>query len=375
MLFGQAGNDILLGRGGSDLLFGGADDDILTGGDGDDQMFGEAGNDRMIWNPGDDSDLMEGGVGTDTAEVNGGNGAEVFTVTANGTRVRFDRLDPAPFAIDIGTSERLVVNMNGGDDSFSATGNLAALIGITVDGGSGNDTILGSNGADVLLGGDGNDFIDGQQGTTRLPGRRRRHSGIPGRQRPVRAGRRRHDVVQRQQRRRDLRGLANGGGCVPRNSQQRMDRHVEASDLNALAAPTRSRKRPPARRRGLNAEGRDDRRNGGRWRRRYRDPNGTNGDDVFDVGEPAPGSRARAGGPDDINSRRVRTTRGLNSWRDDDTRHHLPPAYQAHDRFGCGDDTCWADRARTRSCGRRQRFASATTARTQTSSRWGRPVQ
>ena len=164
MLFGQAGNDILLGRGGFDLLFGGADDDVLTGGDGDDQMFGEAGNDRMIWNPGDDSDLMEGGAGTDTAEVNGGNGAEVFTVTANGTRVRFDRLDPAPFAIDIGTTEQLVVNMNGGDDSFSATGNLAALIGITVDGGAGNDTILGSNGADLLLGGDGNDFIDGQQG-------------------------------------------------------------------------------------------------------------------------------------------------------------------------------------------------------------------
>ena len=127
-------------------------------------MFGESGNDRMIWNPGDDTDLNEGGAGIDTAEVNGGNGAEIFTVTANGTRVRFDRLDPAPFSIDIGTTENLVVNMNGGDDSFSATGNLAALIKITVDGGTGNDTILGSNGNDTLLGGDGNDFIDGQQG-------------------------------------------------------------------------------------------------------------------------------------------------------------------------------------------------------------------
>ena len=54
--------------------------------------------------------------------------------------------------------------MNGGDDQFSATGNLAALIQITVDGGAGNDTILGSNGIDLLLGGEGNDFIDGQQG-------------------------------------------------------------------------------------------------------------------------------------------------------------------------------------------------------------------
>ena len=164
MLFGQSGNDTLFGKGGNDFLFGGSENDVLTGGTGDDQMFGESGDDRMIWNPGDGSDLMEGGAGTDTAEVNGGNGAETFTVTANGTRVRFDRLDPAPFAIDIGTSENLVVNMNGGDDSFSATGNLAALISVTVDGGAGNDTILGSNGNDLLIGGTGNDFIDGQQG-------------------------------------------------------------------------------------------------------------------------------------------------------------------------------------------------------------------
>jgi Ca2+-binding RTX toxin-like protein len=164
MLFGQNDNDTLLGRGGFDFLFGGAGNDTLTGGDADDQVFGEGGNDLMIWNPGDDTDLFEGGADTDTAEVNGGNGAEAFTVTANGARVRFDRVDPAPFSIDIGTTENLVLNMNGGNDSFSATGNLAALINITVDGGAGNDTILGSNGADTLLGGDGNDFIDGQQG-------------------------------------------------------------------------------------------------------------------------------------------------------------------------------------------------------------------
>jgi Ca2+-binding RTX toxin-like protein len=163
-LFGQSGNDTLLGKGGADLLFGGEGNDTLTGGDGDDQVFGEAGNDRMIWNPGDDSDLFEGGDGFDTAEVNGGNGSETFSVTANGTRVRFDRLDPAPFSLDIGTTENVVVNMNGGDDTFSATGNLATLINLTVDGGAGNDTILGGNGGDTLFGGDGNDFIDGNQG-------------------------------------------------------------------------------------------------------------------------------------------------------------------------------------------------------------------
>src|SRR3954449_563972 len=163
-LFGAAGNDTLLGKGGLDMLFGGTESDTLTGGDADDQAFGQGGDDRLIWNPGDDTDLNEGAGGTDTIEVNGGNGTETFTATANGTRVRFDRVTPAPFSVDIGTAEKLVLNANGGDDRFSATGNLASLIAITADGGTGNDTLLGGNGADVLLGGDGNDFVDGNQG-------------------------------------------------------------------------------------------------------------------------------------------------------------------------------------------------------------------
>ena len=163
-LFGQAGNDTLSGKGGADLLFGGSGNDILTGGTGNDQVFGEAGNDRMIWNPGDGSDLNEGGDGSDTVEVNGGNGAEIFTATANGTRVRFDRVTPAPFFLDIGTTENLVVNMNGGDDTFTASNGLAGLIALTVDGGAGNDRITGGDGNDVLIGGDGNDIIIGGRG-------------------------------------------------------------------------------------------------------------------------------------------------------------------------------------------------------------------
>jgi Ca2+-binding RTX toxin-like protein len=122
MLFGQSGNDTLLGKGGNDFLFGGAGNDTLTGGVGDDQVFGESGNDRMIWNPGDGTDLFEGGDGIDTAEVNGGNGDEIFTLTANGTRVRFDRVNPAPFSLDIGTTENLVLNMNGGNDQLQRHG-------------------------------------------------------------------------------------------------------------------------------------------------------------------------------------------------------------------------------------------------------------
>jgi Ca2+-binding RTX toxin-like protein len=164
MLFGQAGNDVLLGKGGNDFLFGGDGNDTLTGGAGDDQVFGQAGNDRMIWNPGDGTDLFEGGDGNDTAEVNGGNGAETFTITPNGTRVRFDRISPAPFSLDIGTTENLVLNANGGDDVITASNGLAGLIKLTIDGGAGNDTITGGDGDDTLLGGDGNDIIIGGRG-------------------------------------------------------------------------------------------------------------------------------------------------------------------------------------------------------------------
>ena len=164
MLFGGSGNDILLGKGGNALLFGGAGNDTLIGGTGDDQVFGEAGNDLMIWNPGEGSDLFEGGDGTDTAQVNGGNGAENFTITANGSRVRFDRVSPAPFSLDIGTTENLVVNANGGDDVITAGNGLADLIHLTIDGGAGNDTIIGGDGNDTLLGGDGNDTVTGGRG-------------------------------------------------------------------------------------------------------------------------------------------------------------------------------------------------------------------
>ena len=78
--------------------------------------------------------------------------------------MRFDRVSPAPFCLDIGTTENLVVNANGGDDVITAGNGLANLINLTVDGGAGNDTITGGDGNDTLLGGDGNDMINGGRG-------------------------------------------------------------------------------------------------------------------------------------------------------------------------------------------------------------------
>ena len=154
----------IYGGTGDDTLLGGSGPETYAGGPGNDDVYAGAGDDLVEWHSGDDTDFIEGGEGIDNVQVNGGDDAETLTITANGTRVRFDRINPAPFFLDIGTCESLVLRANGGNDSVSCTGNLAALIQITAEGGSGEDTLLGSNGIDVLLGGDDNDFVDGNQG-------------------------------------------------------------------------------------------------------------------------------------------------------------------------------------------------------------------
>jgi Ca2+-binding RTX toxin-like protein len=166
---GAGGNDVILvSRANGTFtevatLLGGAGNDTITSGNTNDILLGGENDDTLIWNPGEGSDVIEGGNGSDTLLFNGSDANEVFAETANGTRVRLDR-DIGNIVMDIGTTERLTLNMLGGDDSFSATGNLAALIITTVNGGDGNDTILGTNGLDTLRGDAGNDFIDGQQG-------------------------------------------------------------------------------------------------------------------------------------------------------------------------------------------------------------------
>jgi Ca2+-binding RTX toxin-like protein len=64
-----------------------------------------------------------------------------------------------------GANDSLRVNGLAGNDTINAAGLAAGQLALTIDGGSGNDTILGSAGNDTLLGGDGNDFVDGNQGS------------------------------------------------------------------------------------------------------------------------------------------------------------------------------------------------------------------
>src|SRR5262249_34663065 len=60
-------------------------------------------------------------------------------------------------------NDRLVIQGGDGNDFINATG-LSASIGLTLDGGAGDDTLAGGTGADMLIGGDGNDVVAGRQG-------------------------------------------------------------------------------------------------------------------------------------------------------------------------------------------------------------------
>jgi Ca2+-binding RTX toxin-like protein len=109
-----------------------------------------------------------GGVGdgqADTVILNGTEGNNRITVTASGSTVTVSGL-PEQVVIDHveAANDALVINGLGGNDTIDASALTGAAIGLTIDGGAGNDTIIGSGGADVLIAGDGNDVLTGGRG-------------------------------------------------------------------------------------------------------------------------------------------------------------------------------------------------------------------
>jgi Ca2+-binding RTX toxin-like protein len=169
---GSPDDDIINGGNDLDTLNGGGGDDRISGNDANDTMNGDAGNDVMVWNPGDDDDVMNGGAGGgDDAELNGGNNPENFAATPVAGRVRFERVSPAPFKLDVGPdTERLVLNANGGDDNMVS--DPATPTAMLLNGGTGLDTMSGGANADFINGGDDNDTLSGGPGLDRIVGDR-----------------------------------------------------------------------------------------------------------------------------------------------------------------------------------------------------------
>jgi Ca2+-binding RTX toxin-like protein len=92
VVYGTAGNDvliggnrpqILMGLGGNDTLRGGNAGDCLVGGDGDDKLYG--GNAKDILLGGDGDDLLDGGNGKDV--LDGGAGTADTCLGGNGKNV------------------------------------------------------------------------------------------------------------------------------------------------------------------------------------------------------------------------------------------------------------------------------------------------
>jgi Ca2+-binding RTX toxin-like protein len=110
----------------------------------------------------------------DNVIVNGTDGNDAVTVGGDASGVSVIGL----FAqVNItgaeAANDRLTVNLLGGDDVLAASGLAAGAIGLSADGGdgddvliggAGNDTLSGGAGDDVLIGGPGQDVLDGGTG-------------------------------------------------------------------------------------------------------------------------------------------------------------------------------------------------------------------
>ncbi len=105
----------------------------------------------------------------DTVTVNGTGGDDLVGIAEGGGRVFVAGLFPiVSIAHAEAASDRLVVNGLDGDDFLTAGGLSAAAILLTLDGGSGSDSLFGGLGDDVISGGPGIDDLNGSTGADQI---------------------------------------------------------------------------------------------------------------------------------------------------------------------------------------------------------------
>jgi Ca2+-binding RTX toxin-like protein len=96
--------------------------------------------------------------------VNATKGADVVTLTSNGTETVVGGL-AAETHVDHGeTTDTITVLSGAGDDVINASAVIAGGAKLVLNGGDGNDLIVGSAGDDVLIGGAGDDVLIGNGG-------------------------------------------------------------------------------------------------------------------------------------------------------------------------------------------------------------------
>jgi hypothetical protein len=175
---GAGGNDTLLGGAGAERMLGGDGKDSLDGNGGNDRAALGAGADTFVWDPGDGSDLIGGGAGVDTMRFNGADAAEQVDLSANGTRLKFFRVQ-ANITMDTDGLERVDFNALGGADTvtvndLSATDvtdvrvDLASTLGGTAGDGQADRVVVnGTDGDDaIVVNGDASAVKASRKGTT-----------------------------------------------------------------------------------------------------------------------------------------------------------------------------------------------------------------
>ena len=163
---GGAGDDVIVGSDVVDTISGGDGNDRITGGRGDETINGGLGNDVMVWNNGEGDDINIGGGGVDETSIVTGTGDDNMTVSPNGARIRIER----GFKVDMEDIDRLSITSFSGNDTLTTQPGIT--LPMTIDAGSGNDTITTGDGADLINGGDGNDTLNGAGGGDRIVGDR-----------------------------------------------------------------------------------------------------------------------------------------------------------------------------------------------------------
>lgn len=158
---------VLEGAAGDDTLIGGTQNDTLKGLNNDDSLQGQAGDDSLLG--GNGSDTLTGGQGNDT--MFGGAGADLLFESADADfRLTSTQLSSTATGTDrIGGIEaaRLVAASSTSDRMLNAEG---ANLQVTLETGSGNDTVIGGAKNDSLTGGAGNDSLRGNNGNDYLDG-------------------------------------------------------------------------------------------------------------------------------------------------------------------------------------------------------------
>ena len=100
----------------------------------------------------------------DSVTVDGTNGNDSINVSGDASGVAVSGLAALVAIQHQEPTDGLAVNGLGGNDAISAAALAAQAITLTLDGGTGDDTIAGAKGVETAFGGEGNDTIDGNGG-------------------------------------------------------------------------------------------------------------------------------------------------------------------------------------------------------------------